>query len=237
MSTNFPQLFLLHYAGGNCYSFAFVKPFLENQFEFIPIELPGRGRRMAEPLLIDKSPAIEDLIRQIKHLRKKDVPYCIYGHSMGAALALDIVAIMESTDDSPQALIVSGYAGPGSTTAKCRHQLSDEAFREELKQLGGMPQEILDNDELYEFFAPILRADFQVVDTSHDAEPPVLEKTPILALMGTTEENAEKIDNWQNYTLAHYSGSILEGNHFFIFDHAPELAKQIRSCYDGNLVL
>ncbi len=46
------QLFLLHFAGGNYYSFRFMFPQL-NEFEIIPVELPGRGKRMKENLLKD----------------------------------------------------------------------------------------------------------------------------------------------------------------------------------------
>jgi external thioesterase TEII len=44
-----PQLFLLHFAGGSCYSFQFMLPYLKD-FNVLPIELPGRGRRIKESL-------------------------------------------------------------------------------------------------------------------------------------------------------------------------------------------
>ena len=49
-----PQLFLLHFAGGNKYSFNFLKKYLESAFELVSIELPGRGDRMSEKLITDK---------------------------------------------------------------------------------------------------------------------------------------------------------------------------------------
>ena len=76
------QLFLLHFAGGSCYSFDFLKQHLDSRFEFIPLELPGRGRRTNENLLNNKEKAINDYLAQIKLIRNGE-PYVIYGHSMG----------------------------------------------------------------------------------------------------------------------------------------------------------
>ncbi|HAP63992.1 MAG TPA: thioesterase, partial [Cytophagales bacterium] len=40
MATEQPQLFLLHFAGGNCYSFQFLKNIVPQQISFLPLELP-----------------------------------------------------------------------------------------------------------------------------------------------------------------------------------------------------
>jgi surfactin synthase thioesterase subunit len=53
------QLFLLHFAGGNIYSFNTITPGLKN-LEVIPLELPGRGRRMQKGLLKDFDLAAND---------------------------------------------------------------------------------------------------------------------------------------------------------------------------------
>ena len=65
-----PQLFILHYAGGNVYSFNFLKKYVEPYFEVISVELPGRGRRMSEGLIKDKGEAIRDQLKEIQKHRK-----------------------------------------------------------------------------------------------------------------------------------------------------------------------
>lgn len=88
------QLYLLHFAGGSIYSFDFLRKYISQDVEFLPLELPGRGQRFKENLLKLKSDATEDYFQQIKAKRNGE-PYVIYGHSMGASLALKVTNSME----------------------------------------------------------------------------------------------------------------------------------------------
>lgn len=232
-----PQLFLIHFAGGNCYSFAFLKKYLEQHVEMISLELPGRGKRMRESLIRNKSQAIEDVFQQVKNQRNPSVPYVLYGHSMGAALGIYIAGLMEAYGDPSLSFIASGNAGPGESKEKNLYSLAESEFKTELKKLGGVPKELFENEELYQFFEPILRADFEVVEKADTLEVSALTTTPILALMGTQEENSDRINNWEQYTRASFSGHLFEGDHFFIHQHPDELANHILKSYDRSLVL
>src|SRR5690349_18687727 len=107
------QLFLLHFAGGSTYSFDFLKKHLKTDIEFLPLELPGRGKRSTEKLIKTKQEAIEDYLSQILKLRNGS-PFIVYGHSMGATLGLSVVSGLEKRGHFPEQLIVSGNSGPGS---------------------------------------------------------------------------------------------------------------------------
>jgi external thioesterase TEII len=221
------QLFLLHFAGGNCYSFQFLQPYLK-EYEFIALELPGRGRRIREPLLTDFDEAAEDLFHQVK--RRINGPCIIYGHSMGAILGLKTAHMLECINKPPTCLVVSGNPGPGISDDIQRHLLEKEAFIAELKTLGGIPPAFFENKELLDFFEPILRADFEVNEKKDFAHlPPV--KNAIHAIMGSKEPKVECIDNWQQYTLATFTAEVLAGDHFFIHQHAEKLAAIIKNCY------
>jgi len=135
----------VHFAGGNRYSFQFLAPYLKD-FEFIPLELPGRGKRVGEPLLKDFDLAALDLYNQvIEKLHRQD--FLIYGHSMGAYLALRIANMLEKAGRPPACLLVSGNAGPGTRERQDIHMLDPEDFIVELRKMGGMPQEFTDNHE------------------------------------------------------------------------------------------
>lgn len=228
------QLFLLHFAGGNCYSFQFLKPHLEARYEIHALELPGRGKRMAEGLLREREAAVSDYCKQIKALRN-DAPFLIYGHSMGALLGYHVAHQLKNEGQPPKALIVSGNAGPGVLVKKERYQMSDAELREELRVLGGVPEEVLINDELFRFFTPSLRADFEVVEKTNDLVFRQLQ-IPVHALMGSAEETVDRIENWRNFTKSAFQYEVLEGNHFFIFDHPQKLAKTILESDDQAVV-
>ena len=157
-----PQLFLLHFAGGNYYSFRFMTPLL-NKFEVVPLELPGRGKRSNELLLKDFDSAVLDLVHQITKLRNGS-PFILFGHSMGAYLALGIAIRMEILHQSPAFLFVSGSAGPGVNTGRCWHLFEDKHLIQELTDLGGMPPDFCEDTDFMNYYLPILRADFEVVD-------------------------------------------------------------------------
>jgi surfactin synthase thioesterase subunit len=221
------QVFLLHFAGGNSYSFNFLKPFLPKDFDFHLLELPGRGRRIKEGLLSKEAEAIDDLLKQINLLRN-DKPYIIFGHSMGALLALQITKKLEEKGDFPKQLIVAGNAGPGTgDTDKCRSTMNDDELKEELLSLGGVSNEILENEDLFSFFSPIMRSDFKILEDSEPLGADFKVSTPIVALMGDKEETAENIENWKNFTSGAFRSYLLPGNHFFIHDHPVELVRFI----------
>jgi len=224
------QLFLLHFAGGNSYSFQFMAAYLKD-FEVISLELPGRGRRMGEDLLRDFDLAALDLYDQVvRQLNSPD--FLIYGHSMGAYLGLRVSSMLEEAGRPPAYLFVSGNAGPGIREGKNRHMLEREEFIGELKRLGGIPKEFFEDNELFELFEPILRADFEIAERNDIKDEPAI-AAPLFAMMGDQEENVEEIANWGRYTQSQYRYEILEGDHFFIHKHAGRVAHIIKYNYDA----
>lgn len=225
------QLFLLHFAGGNIYSFNAITSRLKGQ-EVIPLELPGHGRRIQERLLQDFDLAATDLFNQIL-TKLNDAPFIIYGHSMGAYLGLRVSNMLERVGRPAAYLIVSGNAGPGMEPKRSskRYLLRKEAFIEELRALGGVPEEVFQDPELFDFFEPILRADFQIAEMNTLAdEPPVA--APLYALMGSEEENVDRLVNWGRFTRSDFGFEILEGNHFFIHRHSSRMAEILKRCYE-----
>ncbi|TGD57487.1 thioesterase II family protein [Flavobacterium humi] len=226
------QLFVLHFAGGSTYSFDFLKKHLKTDIEFLPLELPGRGKRSTEKLIKAKQEAIEDYLGQILKLRDGS-PFIVYGHSMGATLGLSVVSGLEKRGHFPEQLIVSGNSGPGSKKEReiVRYLLNDTEFKEELRYLGGVPEEVLTDEELFDYFAPIIRADFECLEKDTALEKGILITTPIYAIMGTEEETCSEIENWDRFTTSRLKHKILEGNHFFLYNHAEEIAKIVRSSF------
>lgn len=205
------------------YSYGFLNPFLPSDIEFIPLELPGRGRRFGEDLLRDKKAAVLDYVKQIRK-RRNGQPFVVAGHSMGGFLGFEVALMLEDIEDAPNKLVVTGNAGPNIHRAYKRFDMEHEDFMQALKKIGGTPPEVLENEELLSMYVPILRADFEVVEKTYLAQSRKLKKVPIEAIMGTNEERADRIDNWQNHTELSFTGQLWSGNHFFIHHHARKIA-------------
>jgi external thioesterase TEII len=223
-----PQLFLLHFAGGNSYSFQFMRDHLP-EFDFQPLELPGRGKRIREKLLIDLDEVAADICSQVVENLKTRF-FLIYGHSMGATIALKVTAMLEQKNILPLHMIVSGNPGPGIKLNKQRYKMTTEELKQELKDIGGIQEEVLLNKEFFDFLEPIFKADFEVAE-KNDPELFMPVTTPIYSLMGNEEEYADLIGNWKNFALSGFQSKLFQGNHFFIYDHAAQVSGIIRQCY------
>ncbi|OXB24019.1 MULTISPECIES: thioesterase II family protein [Flavobacterium] len=217
---NKKQLFLLHFAGGSIYSFEFLRS-LCTDFEMIPLELPGRGKRIKEKLLTSYPDAIKDLFSQITD-KLNGSPFIVYGHSLGSSLGLGVTDLLEKNNTPPQCLIVSGNAGPGIATENNRSDLERDDFISMLTELGGIPDELLKSKELLDFVLPILKADFKIVEEDFFIENTIV-KAPIVAIMGNSEKYVDRINNWRKHTFSGFNSYVLKGNHFFILDHGDKL--------------
>lgn len=223
-----PQLFMFHFAGGNSYSYRFLEPYLR-EFTIEPVELPGRGMRSDERLLNDFESAANDLFNQVA-LKIQNTDFILFGHSMGALLAFRVAGMLDSHNKSPKYLIVSGNPGPAIGANEKRYLLENKDFVSGLKKLGGLSVDFLQSEELLEYFLPIIKADFQIVD-ENGLKPGSVINVPIYAIMGDLERYSNYITNWSSYTASDFTHKLLKGNHFFIYDNAEDIGKIIKSCY------
>ncbi|HLP57168.1 MAG TPA: alpha/beta fold hydrolase [Fluviicola sp.] len=229
-----PKLFLFPFAGGNCYSFQFLMPHISN-FEVIPLELPGRGKRMGEQLLTDFNSAAADYLAQVKRMLGQG-PFMMYGHSLGTYMILKVVSELEKEGKSPVCVVLTGNPGPGTDMNKTRHTLGREDFINELRKLGGIPEEVIASKEMFDFFEPILRSDFKIV-ADCDLEGKVKMSVPMYALMGDEEKLSSLLENWGNYTTGPFKHELVPGDHFFIHQHPEKIGGIIKTFYVQSMVL
>jgi len=186
--------------------------------EVCPILLPGREVRLSEPSLTDSVELIDQIASALgNHL---DKPYAIFGHSMGALLALELAQTLRSRGlREPSFLFVSGRnASHLPLEQRFLHQLPDDQFLAELDtRYGGLPQEILTNPELLELYLPILRADLKLLETHTHRERSPLD-CPIAAFAGTDDRNvsAAGLAAWAEHTSASFETRRFEGGHFYL---------------------
>lgn len=228
-NSNKHTIVLIHFAGGSCYSFQFLKPYLID-YRLIILELPGRGQRVNEPLIKDKTMAVDDLLRQfLKH--KIEGEFIIYGHSMGATLGLLLCEKLEYIAIFPKFLIVTGSCGPRYGNEKNTYLLTDEAFKNALRKLGGISEMVLQEEELFSYLEPIIRSDFELLQKD-SVEPSTILNVAIHAIMGSEEKDILHIHNWQRFTTVNAITEMWQGNHFFIYNNLDRLARLLKKPVD-----
>jgi len=151
---------------------------------------------------------------------------------MGAYLTLRVTNLLERSGRYPTGIIVSGNAGPGivDREKKIRYLLPRDAFIAELQRLGGLTQEVIDHEELFSIFEPILRADFEIAERNNLAKEPAVQ-APLYAMMGDQEDHVAQIDNWSRFTRRRFRKQVLAGDHFFILKHPDRMAEIISTFY------
>lgn len=229
------NLYCLPFAGGSSYSYNLFSPHLSSKINFIPVELPGRGKRIKETLLKSANQIADDIFTAIRPEVVSGVPHAIFGHSMGALLGYLLTRkLLENNLQPPLHLFVSGRGGPSyNDERESYYLLPKKEFKDKLKELGGSPKEVLEHDTLMDFFEPILRADFEVVET-HKYEEKEPFNVPISVMIGSTDKvTFETARLWQKETLIPIKIHRFDGDHFFIFQHAQSICKIISAELDN----
>lgn len=223
------RLYCLPYAGGSAdrvYA-GWQERFPESaglRVEVVPVELPGRGSRVDEPPVPYADALTAGVVRRILPWRR--TPYALFGHSLGAMLAVDVARVLEHRHGLPAtALVVSGATAPGpGTTFRGDWLLPDAGFRERIRVLAGTPPAVLENDELMAMFLPLLRADFAVAgQLSRRGGPPV--SAPITVLGGDRdgEVPAAGLPGWAAHSTADCHVHVFAGGHFFLTESADRV--------------
>lgn len=156
-------LLCLPYSGASAMVFSRWRRKVPAWLNVRPVELPGRGARLGEPLYTDMQALARQLAAEQSLVAHQ--PYAVLGHSLGALLAFELVHELQALGcPPPVALFASGTAAPtrreGYDDESWREPKSDPQLIEELRTLGGTSEEVLGNEELMSLTLPVLRADF-----------------------------------------------------------------------------
>lgn len=227
------RLVCFPYAGGATAIYTGWAAALGPDVEVAALALPGRERRIGEP------PDVEVERIAAAFASTADRPYALFGHSMGALLAFEVVRrLRRDGAQLPVHLFVSGCPRPdqprGDDIFDGLSKLPDDAMLERLVRGGGLPASVLDEAELLELMLPVYRADFGWLDT-YDCgdEPPV--PVPITAFVGSDDASArpEDMAGWAAHTTESFTRHIVSGGHFFLDDNLDAISRTIRAGIGG----
>src|SRR5260221_869243 len=216
------NLVCLSFAGGNKYSYRYLNEKAPSFLNIITLEYPGRGTRLYGPLISSMDQRVEDLYKQVKPVSERGERYAIYGQSLGGLTAYALTQkLLKNHHRLPERIFITGTTGPSSSSRseKRRSLMPREEFIKEIKELGGMPEEILKSEEMLNFLEPILRNDFSLSETyAYEANAPL--DIPLTVITGSDEDmEREDILLWQKESSQPVDFKELPGGHFFIMEH------------------
>jgi surfactin synthase thioesterase subunit len=217
------------FAGGNKYSYRDYELNAPPYVKVMPMEYPGRGALIKEKFVTSMDRLVDRVYQEVKKT-VDDGDYALYGHSMGGIVAYFLARkLIASGHHAPVHIFITGTTGPSSKSIreKKRHLMSKADFIQEVRNLDGSPEEVLQSDELLNYFEPILRADFQVSETYQYVEEAPLD-IPFTVITGTEEDmKNEDIQLWQKESLHPVDFRKMPGKHFFILNHSKQIINLI----------
>lgn len=213
------RLFCFPYAGGGDAIFTSWQQHLSETIEVCPLQLPGRGSRIAEPGYTDMCQLVRIAGQALSPYLDK--PFALFGHSMGALIAFELARHLRSEHRAqPVHLFASG---------RCSPQTVNEPF--DLDQL----DRELENSELIELMLPVLRADLLLCN-SYRYTPESPFSFPITAFGGLDDRGASRrcLEGWREHTRARFVLRMFPGDHFFIDASTLPLLEAISRELLGN---
>ncbi len=212
-------------AGGSATMYLRWRRMMPAFVELIPVELPGRGSRIDEPLIEQFDVLIEQLANEMQ--RDLNGRYVLFGHSMGGLLAYGLTRELAwRKRPLPEALFISGSAAP-SERGLSLFQFNDAALIADLRRQGGTPEVIFETPELLEITLSVLAADYRLCQSFfyEQLDPLAL---PIHVFAGRADTiNVERLAAWQQESSAMGSLSWFKGGHFFLREDEDVFIQQL----------
>jgi surfactin synthase thioesterase subunit len=179
--------------------------------------LPGREGRWNEPAFTDMRALVAQASRVLRPML--DVPYALFGHSMGALIAFELIReLRRQGAPGPLRLFASGARAPHVPRYMRIHDLPDGPFMRRLVALKGIPDQVLRNGELLELLIPTIRADFALCET-YVWRPEEPLPCAISAYGGQQDRTVPHghLAAWRLHTQMEFTARVFPGAHFFPF--------------------
>ncbi len=182
---------------------------------------------MREPPYVEVETLAADLIPAMRPWL--DRPFALFGHSMGALLAFECARRLRDIGRHPSRLYVAACRAPHLPLRRPPlRDAPDAALLDELRMLGGSPDEVLNSAELMAFLLPLIRADLRLFETYRHAQSDTL-TIPIVAFGGREDAGVpdDDIDAWRNHSSGRFARHMLPGGHFFAQGATEQLVRLI----------
>lgn len=223
------RLFCLPHAGAGASAYRGWQQSLGPDVEVVPVHLPGRESRLAEPPEPDIRRMAARLAEPLAR-RAAGLPYALFGHSMGALLGYELTHALRALGSAPTLLIASGASAPSLPIVTDRpvHLMPEGELIGHVSELAGTPRGVLSHQDLLEMVLPALRADFAACETYvHEARPPL--SVPLLVLGGSADPGVpvDSLERWRDHTSGPTTVRVWPGGHFFHHENGEDFVELI----------
>lgn len=219
------RVYCFPHAGGNARTFLDWQPALADDAEIVAVCTPGRASRAGEPL-----PPFDELAAgaaaAIAAAAAGDPrPIFLFGHSLGGLVAFEVARRLRGLP-TLRHLVASGISAPSLLPSPRVRQLAaleGREFAEALGFFGGLPPEVVADEELHDVLLPGVIADFRFAAGYVYRPAPPLE-IDVTLVNGRQDPHVgeEQLAPWRQECRRVPSYRWSAGGHFY-FDDDPSL--------------
>jgi surfactin synthase thioesterase subunit len=221
------RLFCFPYAGGGAAIHRRWQERLPAGVEVWSMRMPGREVRYREQAFFRMTALVDALEHEFADLA--DVPFAIFGHSLGALTGYETARRLEHVGAGPGHVFVSAHRAPHLPPRMTSvHLADDKTILRRLRRYGGTPRELYDHADLLAALLPSLRCDFAVSETYRFGDPTPLAAS-LTAFAGRSDDSAgeEAMDAWRDVVDGKFRLHVFEGGHFFWNDDPRPVLLQV----------
>jgi isopentenyl diphosphate isomerase/L-lactate dehydrogenase-like FMN-dependent dehydrogenase/surfactin synthase thioesterase subunit len=214
------------HAGGAADAFTALAAALPDDVELLAFQYPGRRDRRSEPCATDLSALADEAARVLAPYA--DVPLSLLGHSMGALVAFETARRLEAHATLAHVFVSAARPPDEDWEERDLDALTDDQIIAELRRLGGVPEALLQEEDIVAEILRLLRADHRALRRYHCAADAVL-KAPITVLLADADpKNAlNQMHGWARHTADSFDIEVLSGGHFALTDRDPRVAQLV----------
>lgn len=221
------KIIMFPYAGSIGYAYQKIIPYFDkSKYTIYMIDLNGRGERVEYESYSTWKQLIEDVGVQVNEIINSDNnEYILFGHSMGAKIAYDIYLWIRKKGINPPLYII--FSGCKTHDEKNEYdklfQLPPQNFEQEYISLGGIPEEVLQDNDFKKYVFEVIKEDLRLLIQYKPKSRKIPDR--VIILNGTMDD-VSSISDWERL-CSRITYKMYPGNHFFIFQNPDKIVGDI----------
>jgi surfactin synthase thioesterase subunit len=226
------RVFCFPHAGGTLRTFLGWQAGLGTDAEILAVCRPGREHRAQEP-----APTIEEYVdgatTAVRAAAEADPrPIYLFGHSLGALVAFEVARRLGGLPGLRH-LIASGCSAPSLLPSRRVLEiagLTGKAFAEAIGFFGGLPPEVIADEELQEVLLPGLIADFRMaVGYRYRPADPLTVDISLINGRDDPHVGPAQLEPWRNEVRRAPAYHWADGGHFYFEEHPEAVIDLLRT--------
>ncbi len=196
------------------------------------LQLPGRGRRFAEPHVTN----LGELVSSLTAEAAPHPPFAFFGHSLGALVAFETARSLRARGlTQPVRIFASALPAPDIPYQKqpLKELSDDDLVASVAAQYGDTFGAVGDDPELLASSVASFRSDFGMIEAyQYAAERPL--DAAITAFGGVDDDiDTAELAAWRRHSATAFDLRTFSGGHFYFRDHREQVLASVRAALGG----